>query len=85
MNKIQTAALEQSDEVQQGGLRRALFIALILSLVIPGIVAGLSMIYFNLQRTVVTEMHARAENWRICYRPGWSFPCGKWLPIWASP
>ena len=42
--------------MQQGGLRRELFFALVLSLVIPGIVAGMSMIYFNLQRTVVTEI-----------------------------
>ena len=34
MNKIQTAALEQSDEMQQGGLRRELFFALVLSLAV---------------------------------------------------
>ena len=71
--------------MQQGGLRRELFFALVLSLVIPGIVAGMSMIYFNLQRTVVTEMHARAEKLADLLQAGMVIPLWEMAPDLGKP
>jgi signal transduction histidine kinase len=45
-----------------GGLWRALLIALTLALVVPGALAGLVLIYLNLQRTLEVDTQVKAEK-----------------------
>ena len=61
---------------RQTGLRRALFFALILALVLPGVLAGSVLIYLNLQRTVEVDARVRAEKFADFLQAGLT------LPLW---
>lgn len=68
----------QNPPIQPGGkgLRPALFIALVLALVLPGVVAGLVLIHLNLQRTVDVDARVRAEKFADLLQAGLT------LPLW---
>ena len=59
---------------QAKGLRRALFTALIVSLVAPGIIAGSLLIYLNHQRTLESETRTRVEKLGTLLQGGMTIP-----------
>lgn len=60
-NSTPATSADSASDRQRSGLRRALFVALTLALVLPGIVAGALLIYLNLQHTVDSDARVRAE------------------------
>ena len=67
------------------GLRRALYVALILSLVLPGIAAGFMLIYLNLQRTLESESLVRAEKLVELLQAGMTMPLWEMAPETGRP
>lgn len=72
-------------EGQQKGLRHALYVALILSLAFPGIVAGFVMIYSSLQRTLESETRVRAEKLADLLQAGMTTPVWEMSPEAGRP
>lgn len=70
---------------QQRGLRRALYVVLILSLVLPGIVAGFALIYLSLQRTLESETRVRAEKLADLLQAGMTMPLWEMAPETGRP
>ena len=73
------------DGRQQTGLRRALFIALTLALVLPGIVAGSLLIYLNLRQTVESDTRIRAEKLADILQAGLALPLWEITPESGIP
>ena len=73
------------DGRQQSGLRQALFIALTLALVLPGIVAGSLLIYLNLHQTVESETRIRAEKFADILQAGLALPLWEITPESGIP
>lgn len=67
------------------GLRRALFIALTLSLVLPGLISGFILIYLNLQRTLDVETRVRAEKFADLLQAGLLLPLWEMTPEAGKP
>lgn len=74
-----------ADGAQQSGLRYALFIALTLALVLPGIVAGALLIYLNLHQTVDSETRIRAEKFADILQAGLALPLWEITPESGIP
>lgn len=74
-----------ADGPQQSGLRYALFIALTLALVLPGIVAGSLLIYLNLHQTVESETRIRAEKFADILQAGLALPLWEITPESGIP
>jgi signal transduction histidine kinase len=70
---------------QRTGLRRALFVALALSLVLPGLVAGFILIYLNLQRTLEVDTRVRAEKFADLLQAGMTLPLWQISPDSGKP
>ncbi len=70
---------------KQRGLRRALVFAVISSLVVPGIAAGLIMIYLNLQQTIASDARARSEKLTDLLQAGLERPLWDMAPDSAEP
>lgn len=70
---------------QQSGLRYALFIALTLALVLPGIVAGSLLIYLNLHQTVDSDTRIRAEKLADILQAGLALPLWEITPESGIP
>ena len=70
---------------KQRGLRRALAIAVTFSLVVPGIAAGLIMIYMNLQQTIERDARTRGENLADLLQAGLERPLWDMAPDSAEP
>lgn len=70
---------------RQRGLRRALVFAVAFSLVVPGIVAGLIMIYLNLQQTIDSDARARSEKLADLLQAGLERPLWDMAPDSAEP
>lgn len=69
----------------QSGLRRALLVALAVSLVLPGIAAGFILIYLNLQRTVEVDARVRTEKFADLLQAGLTLPLWQVAPSSAQP
>lgn len=67
------------------GLRRALAFAVILSLIVPGIVGGLTMIYLNLQQTIENSVRKRSEKLADLLQAGLERPLWDMTPESAKP
>ena len=74
-----------ADNRRQTGLRYALFIALTLALVVPGIVAGSLLIYLNLQRTLEADARVRAEKFADILQAGLVLPLWEITPESGTP
>ena len=84
-NMPQATAPAKTGEGLQQGLRHALYVALILSLALPGIVAGFVMIYFSLQRTLESETRVRAEKLADLLQAGMTTPVWEMSPEAGRP
>jgi len=84
-DKAVTDSSSGADGRQQRGLRRALYIVLILSLVLPGIVAGFMLIYLSLQRTLESETLVRAEKLADLLQAGMTMPLWEMAPETGRP
>lgn len=80
-----TTITDKDTNRSQHGLRRALYAALILSLVLPGIAAGFVMIYFSLQRTLESETRVRAEKLADLLQAGMTTPLWEMAPEAGQP
>ena len=81
----QTSMMDDSKSSRHPGLRRALYVALISSLVLPGIVAGFLLIYLNLQRTLKSETLVRAEKLADLLQAGMTMPLWEMAPETGRP
>lgn len=70
---------------QRAGLRNALFIALTVALVLPGIVAGTLLIHLNLQHTVESDARVRAEKLADILQAGLALPLWEIAPESGIP
>ena len=66
-------------------MRQALFIALTLALVLPGIVAGALLIHLNLQRTIDSDARIRAERLADILQAGLALPLWEITPESGAP
>lgn len=85
VDRAQTDMADDSSALQQRGLRRALYVALISALVLPGIIAGFMMIYLNLQRTLESETLVRAEKLADLLQAGLTMPLWEMAPETGRP
>jgi len=70
---------------RQRGLRGALVLAVVLSLVVPGIVAGLFMIYLNMQQGIEHDARVRSEKLADVLQAGLELPLWDMAPESAEP
>ena len=73
------------DRIQGTGLRHALFVALTLALVLPGIVAGALLIYLNLAYTIDADARVRAEKLADILQAGLALPLWEIAPESGAP
>jgi signal transduction histidine kinase len=66
-------------------LRHALSIALSLALLVPSLIAGGTLIYFNTQQTLDVDSRERAENFANLLQAGLSTPMWNLAPETATP
>jgi len=85
LGKAATDHFEDIGTPHQRGLRRALYVVLILSLVLPGIVTGFMMIYLSLQRTLESETRVRAEKLADLLQAGMTMPLWEMAPETGRP
>ena len=71
--------------IKQRGLRRALVFAVAFSLVVPGVAAGLIMIYLNLQQTIESDARTRSEKLADLLQAGLERPLWDMAPDSAEP
>ena len=79
MSSIRSAspgAPAEAAKWRRGGLRRALFVVLLLSLVVPGGLAGFVLIYQNYHHTLDIDMRTRADKFADLLEAGLQ------LPLW---
>ena len=84
-NSTAAASADDTRERQRSGLRRALFVALTLALVVPGIVAGALLIHLNQQRTVDFDARVRAEKLADILQAGLALPLWEITPESGIP
>lgn len=70
---------------KRSGLRRALVFAVIFSLAVPGIAAGLILIYLNLQQSIASDARARSEKLADLLQAGLERPLWDMAPETAAP
>lgn len=85
MSKSEENTPNVSPGAPRGGLRRALYGAVIVSLVLPGVIAGLSLIYLNLQHTIESETRVRAESLADLLQAGMINPMWDMAPETGRP
>ena len=84
-NSTPATSADSASGRQRSGLRRALFVALTLALVLPGIVAGALLIYLNLQHTVDSDARVRAEKLADILQAGLALPLWEITPESGIP
>ncbi len=84
-NSTPATSADSASDRQRSGLRRALFVALTLALVLPGIVAGALLIYLNLQHTVDSDARVRAEKLADILQAGLALPLWEITPESGIP
>ncbi len=70
---------------RSNGLRRALFVVLLLSLVLPGLASGFALIYLNLQRSLDVDTRVRAEKFADLLQAGLTLPLWEMAPGTGQP
>ncbi len=88
MNPVNTSPApgnQQTLPEKQRGLRRALAVAIIFSLVIPGIATGLILILLNLQQSIESDAHTRTEKLADLLQAGLELPLWDMAPNTAEP
>lgn len=84
-NSTPATSADSASDRHRSGLRRALFVALTLALVLPGIVAGALLIYLNLQHTVDSDARVRAEKLADILQAGLALPLWEITPESGIP
>lgn len=77
--------LGQGQPKKQRGLRRALVFAVMVSLIVPGIVAGLTMIYLNRQEIIESDVRKRSDKLVDLLQAGLERPLWDMTPESAQP